>query len=162
QPGQDSAMALTESQWLACKSITLPVMRWVRRYGSDRKFYLAAAAAVRIVADQLIDPDSWVALDVVERFADGLATAETMQAARDAAAGADFRGPPTRATVEHSRRQYAGMAAMYAATPPDELAPRNGPRGVWFGAYNALDYANKAGKMTELRPRHAALLRDII
>jgi hypothetical protein len=154
--------ALTEAQWLECKSINLPVMKWVRRYGSDRKFYLAAAAAVRMVADQLIDADSRAAIDVVERFADGQATLEEMQAARDAAARADFLGPPTQATLEDSRRQYAGMAAMYAATPPNELAPRNGPRGVWIGAYNALDYANKAGKMTELRPRHAALLRDII
>jgi hypothetical protein len=55
------------------------------------------------------------------------------------------------------KRQYAGMAAMYAATPPDHA-----PRGVWLeAAYGAIVNATNAGNPRETRPVHAALLRDI-
>ena len=53
-------------------------MRWLRRHGNDRKFYLAAAAALRQVVDLLTDPRSRAVIDVVERFADGQASLEEM------------------------------------------------------------------------------------
>jgi hypothetical protein len=156
-------MALTEAQWLECKSITLPVMRAMRKHGSDRKFYLAAAAALRQIEHLLTDPRSRAVIEVVERFADGQASLGELHAAHDQAVAADFIGPAMRATKEDMKRQYAGMAASYAATPPDQaFAPKNGPRGVWTGVYTAIDNATNAGNPRESRPRMAGLVRDIL
>jgi hypothetical protein len=156
-------MALTEAQWLECKSITLPVMRALRKHGSDRKFYLAAVASLRQVEHLLTDPRSRAVIDVVERFADGHATLGDMQTAFDQAAATGFLGVPSQATREDMKRQNAEWAAWYAARPPDQaMAPKNGPRGVWFSAYNTIDRAINAGNPRETRPIHAALLRDIL
>ncbi len=156
-------MALTEAQWLECKSITLPVMRAMRKHGSDRKFYLAAAASLRQIEHLLTDPRSRAVIEVVERFADGQASVGDMKAAEALAAAADFCGPPMQATKEDMKRQYAGMAAMHAATPPAEApVPRRGTRGIWVSMYGAIDNATNAGNPRETRPRHAAILRDIL
>lgn len=156
-------MALIEAQWLECKSITLPVMRALRKHGSDRKCYLAAVASLRQIEHLLTDPRSRAVIEIIERFADGQASLGDMHAAHGLASAAEFLGPPMQATKEDMKRQYAGMAAIYASTPPDEsLAPRNGPRGVWFSAYNTIDKATNAGNPRESRPRIAATLHDIL
>jgi hypothetical protein len=156
-------MGMNESQWLECKSLTLPVMRWLRKHGSDRKFYLAAVASLRQVEHLLTEPASRAAIDVAERFADGQATLAEMHVARDGAVTAKFSGQVGYATKEEIKRQYACMAAWYVATPHDQApAPKNGPRGIWLAAYNAIDNATNAGNPRETRPRHAGLMRDII
>jgi hypothetical protein len=157
-------LPLTEAQWLECKSLTLPVMRALRKHGSDRKFYLAAVASLRQIEHLLTDPRSFAVIEVVERFADGQATVADMHAAFTQAAAANFLGPLGMVTTkEQMKRQDAGMAAMYAATAPDQApAPKNGPRGIWLSAYNAIDRATNAGNPRLTRPVHAAMMRDIL
>jgi hypothetical protein len=60
---------LTEEEWLNCAKVKQPCVRWLRRHGSDRKFYLAGATAVRQVEVWLQHADSSLALETVERSA---------------------------------------------------------------------------------------------
>jgi hypothetical protein len=157
-------MAMTEEQWLNCASATQPVFRWLGRKGSDRKFFLAGAAAVRHIISRLRDPRSLAAIDVLERFADGAASAEEREAAHLAALNAGF-GPGNPLQEQHFplgrvpdevwRRTHATYAASYAIMT-------NAPGGkAWYCAYNAMHYALKAEKRGPMAPWQADLLRDI-
>lgn len=149
---------MTEAEWLSCSGVTQPVIRWLHRHASQRKFYLAAVAAVRQAGDSLCDPRSQQALAVVERFADGQATQQELQAAHGAALAAGFGQIGRTAVVDAT-----AMAAAYATTPPDSIpVPRPGHQGVWLAIHNALHYAGKTGRRAETGPRQAAMLRDIL
>jgi hypothetical protein len=81
---------MTESQWLASAN-TQAMIAVVRDKGSERIWRLFAVACARVVEDRMRDARSRSALDIAERFADGLATREELQAARAQAEAADYQ-----------------------------------------------------------------------
>jgi hypothetical protein len=77
---------MTEREWLACEDLSRLVLCLTDRGKiSNRKFRLFGCACVRDVWDDLPDDALRRAVETCERFADGLATAEELRAARDAA-----------------------------------------------------------------------------
>ena len=77
--------------------------------GADREIRLFAVDCARQVQHLMTDPRSLAALDVAERFANGLATSEELDAARDAARAA------ARAAAWDTARAAARAAAWDTA-----------------------------------------------
>jgi hypothetical protein len=159
-------MAMTEADWLNCASATQPVFRWLNRVRkrSDRKFFLAAAAAVRHIVGWLEDPRSLAAIEVLERFADGDATVNEREAAYRAALEVGFGADsplreaadaPTQIPDETWKRTHAAMAASYA------IATNMPGHKAWYNAYNAMYYALMTEKRGTMNPWQAELLREI-
>jgi hypothetical protein len=74
---------MIEAEWLAC-SDPKPMLALVRGKVSERKLRLFAAACCRHIWDLLRDKRCRLAVEVAERFADGLATLEELTAAHAA------------------------------------------------------------------------------
>ncbi len=75
---------MTEAEWLRCTD-PHEMLAHVCGRASDRKLRLFACARCRRVWAQLTDEPSRLAIEVAERFADGLASAAELQRARLAA-----------------------------------------------------------------------------
>jgi hypothetical protein len=121
---------MTEADWLACTD-PMVMLEFLRDRAIDRKLRLFAVACSRRVWDWL-DPLAQVAVEVAERFADGLAGLDELRAARLAC-------------------QSAGAsAAWYAAASRPAVAARN-------AAMSAQTVPHRPAE----RAAQAALLRDI-
>lgn len=151
-------MRMTEADWLACSKATQPVMDWLRRRGSERKFYLVAAAVLRHFWDLFPDDRYRKLVGFVERFADGEMSGEELSRAhRDAMGDALHRelvlpGMGRARRVSPSRLQAA--AAMVAAHS-------SMPEGGWQSACNAIAESIRLAKRADLWLWQCALLRDI-
>lgn len=122
---------MTYAEWLAATSPT-PMLAFIREKASDRKLRLFAVACCRRLW-QLLDEDvSRPAVDVIERFADGLATPNDLESAQRAARsqGKDFekicawrrntRGPSPEADLYQSESEKAYLVS-YACQKEDYL-----------------------------------------
>src|SRR5262249_24825121 len=107
---------------------------------SDRKLRLFAAACCRLVWPLLADQGSWTAVEVVERYADGQATAKAMAAA---AAQAWVEGARTAALPD------AWQAVRYTSCS-----------ARWLGGEAEL--ANQAGVVRDLFGPWAFRARPVI
>ncbi len=74
---------MTEEEWLACDDPELAIEP-IRATCSDRKARLFGCCKRFLVWDYLVDERSQRALEISERYADGLATAEELNAAHRA------------------------------------------------------------------------------
>jgi len=72
---------MKEQKWLNC-DVPDPMMDWLENRASDRKLRLFAAACCRNVWSLIAHPDARAAVEVSERFADGLATRKELASAR--------------------------------------------------------------------------------
>src|SRR4051794_40922097 len=76
---------MTESEWLTCTDPT-PMLQFLRGRVNERKFRLFACACVRRIEHLLIDDErSLEAVDVAERYAEGLVDEEVLRVAYVAA-----------------------------------------------------------------------------
>src|SRR5690348_8187215 len=99
---------MTEAEWDACDDPT-PMLEFLRGRVSDRKLRLFACACCRAVWPCLTDERGRIAVEVAERFADGGATAEEMQAAAHGAGAAEY----DLSFDEGGESKSAAMAAAY-------------------------------------------------
>ena len=142
---------MTEDEWLACTDPTPmldllfglpPWSRWLRTgpytdeeeaallnrrrmaVASDRKLRLFSCACCRRIWHLLTHPPSRVAVEVAERYADGLAAGEELASARDTGRpGYPYHSDP------------AGDPAVWAADPDAEAATHAWGDAAHFAAY---------------------------
>ncbi|MDY3552372.1 hypothetical protein R5W24_001454 [Gemmata sp. JC717] len=117
---------MTADEWDACADAEV-VQQFLNGGCSDRKLRLFAIACVRPFWDLLLAPQARGAIEVTERFADGLETEATAQFASQASWGSASR-------LASRRRVHtsAAHAAGYAATP--NVAHPRVRSGLWDSA----------------------------
>ncbi|OAI54355.1 hypothetical protein AYO44_03545 [Planctomycetaceae bacterium SCGC AG-212-F19] len=147
---------MTEQQWLTCSKATLPVLDWLHRQGTERKFYLAGAAAVRHVWDQLPHQLFRDLIAIVERYADRQASREELSRAyrkadQDSVKRYFALPDQGRRLTPATRRAAAARAATFAAMPG----------GGWEAGTSALVEVLRTGKRADIWPWQCAMLRDL-
>jgi hypothetical protein len=95
---------MTEAEWLACTDPT-PMLEFLRGRASDRKLRLFACACARAFWYLLVDERSQSAVVTAERFADGQASQEELEASSLAASAVHMR-------VHHHFDRAAEAAAL--------------------------------------------------
>ncbi len=131
---------MDEAEWMACESPT-PMLQFLSDRASERKWRLFACACVRGVWHLLTTYHSRRAVEVGERYADGLADEYERRRARQSA---DFD---------------CGGAASYPAIQAAKLCVSDWP-GQSLVAEVCRRTAEAAGKREE-RKAHCAFLRDV-
>lgn len=134
-----------------------PMLEPLRGWASDRKLRLFACACCRRVWNALTNESGRYAIEVVERFVDGLASNEEVEAASTAAKPASptplmdiWLMPPVYAAI--------GEATLAAARAADLAAARTACIDYPWEVCKGLFEGVRAGE----RRWQAALLRDII
>src|SRR6516225_2830409 len=100
---------MTEAEWLACTDPE-PMLKFLRGKAGSRKLRLFACACLRRVWHLLIEEPCRTAVEVSERYADGLATREELDAAWYEATHA-------------ARWPVTGRVSRRLPTPPPLLLP---------------------------------------
>ena len=163
---------MTETEWIACTDPT-PMLDHLRGGLGERKLRLFAVACCRRVWHLLIDERARHAVEVAERYADGLASKGDLDIARDAfrdaqseafSASVDFpTGEKAAIHCAYVAFSFTAITDGWSAYGPSHYAATAagwaacGSRGVVeaqdSAAFAAADRAEREGQ--------AALLRDI-
>lgn len=101
----------TATMWMECRHPEL-MLDHLREQVSDRKFRLFAVACCRRVPHLLTSRRKRTAVEVAERYADGIATSD------------EFEATVTQMRVREIRGHYGSVAA-WAVAPSADLAARN-------------------------------------
>jgi hypothetical protein len=157
-------------EWLAATELE-PLFNWFRGIirQNSRKLRLFAVACCRLIWDELHDKRSRRAVKVAERYADGLATAEELRAAWDAAGQAHEESFAIRdklgSYLDWAAQMLCKDDAFFAATRVSDMAStprcgvlRRGP-AAWILGRWALAPAKPTGAEYDLQ---VAVLRDIV
>ncbi len=150
---------MDERQWSACADPTV-MLDYLRGRVSDRKLRLFAVACCRHIWDLLPDERSRDAVDVAERYADGLANERERARARALAIGATGRRSNRSAWAAYwaSSRNVAdslwNVREAAAGAVADDAADTRG--SDWRAACEAYEAGRSAGDTHQ-----AGLLRDI-
>jgi hypothetical protein len=147
----------TERQWLRCNS-TIELLSFLRVYGqcSERKLRLAGCACCRHIWDLLTEPDGRHTVEVVERYADGLATQAEIVDARARAVEAGQR-----VHAAHNSEWCPALSASIAAAEMTVIADQvcfvlSGIKRACLHAARARTSAPRAERVAQAR-----LVRDI-
>jgi hypothetical protein len=137
---------MREHEWQSCNR-PRPMRAYLARRGldSDRKLRLYACACCRRVGHLLQDERSHRAVEVAERFADGLADAAELEAARSEAYRAEtgWRGHRPSGPMAQRAVQLAREAAFWAASDRPGDADQVAGRAV--AMEQAAAFEGKAG-----------------
>ena len=142
---------MSEDEWLACSSVWDMFGRF-RFEASPRKLRLFAVACCRCSRRLLSNGDHRRAVDLAERFADGLATEEELSDAFQLAKKlvSELRAGKT----EREIRRWAEAAAVLHATAPPDRGPTAAAETGWHIA--------RAATSQDVDLEMASLLRDIV
>ena len=129
----------------------------------ERKLRLLGCGCCRAVWDRFIDDRSRKAVEVVERFADGLATVSDMEAAGEDASAADVHAFSTISTHGRRRAQF-GWRTAWAAYTLTNIPPGPDPLPTVLDdlitALDQLQYTRR-GDIRRVRAAQADLVRDV-
>jgi hypothetical protein len=192
QLAREREMPLTEAEWLSSKIPRAMLMALEERAKAreiDRKLRLFACACVRRVWHLLDDPRCRMAVEVAERYAEGLAGREELDTASDTssdAAGDIYQSgglhaaDVARINDPQRNRSDAGVVfgekaeerAWHAAKAAHRLTARKVGNqrtkevfegGAWVAALSASRFASDAmAGVAELRAREAAFEASIV
>src|SRR5262249_36179703 len=123
---------MTEAEWLASVELQ-PMLRFRHGKSSDRKLRLFGCACCRRVWQRMFDSRSRRAVEVMERFIEGEATVEDLDAARREAGEAEEAQRAAR------NRPGASVAALALVLAP-QWTPDNWPC-IYSVTYQAADAA---------------------
>jgi hypothetical protein len=142
---------MDEATWLACDD-PRPMLEFLRGKASDRKLRLFACACCRRTWQLLEDARSRGAIEVSERFADGLASEREVQEASGKAWEAAQEIGATDPDPLSDRCKVALSASVAAVLPEDQ--------GAWGQMRLALHLTLHPGADEYLA--HCELIRDLI
>ncbi|HEY7314823.1 MAG TPA: hypothetical protein VH643_36090 [Gemmataceae bacterium] len=141
--GTSGEKTVTEAEWLACTDPLL-MLKSLRRKSSERKLRHFACACCRDIWHLLTVEHSRTAVEVAERFADGDATRDELEAVWKAASA--VAGPPA-----------------WAAAWASEGAARKAARGAARGAVRVVEWQARvtAWEVEVAKAGQAATFREI-
>jgi hypothetical protein len=166
---------MTEDEWLACDD-PKPMLELVNRTASDRQLRLFAVACCRRIGHLCRFKACRNGVEVAERYADGLATAEERgEAFRAVGNVKEFGNPLGLATLWRDRTTCFACLAVYEALMPEErvrfdggaTVPRRAAEAVFgrastaVGRRDATAYEAARGAAAEERSAQSSLVRDI-
>jgi hypothetical protein len=125
---------MTEAEWLECDN-PLPMLIFLRRKASQRKFRLYAVGCCRPILQLMPDECCRQAVAIAERFADGMATAQALREAAEAAFESSEENSVAtgrRSFAEEQGIYFAARAASYAAHPTAAEAARCAARTLYL------------------------------
>jgi hypothetical protein len=137
---------VTEKEWLTAADPT-QMLHFLRGKTSFRKHRLFAVACCRRIWPLLAEPQSRQAVEVAERYADGLADTDELEEVCEAASELENLDNATEAAAGAAvwdDEEAAEFAAYYAAHAADEANPSASPsQGPW-GAGGMAERAAQA------------------
>jgi hypothetical protein len=148
---------MTESEWAVCTDPTQMLeFLWASMKASDRKLRLFTVACGRLVWDVITLAELHAAIEVGERYADGLASEEEREAAGPAALGA-FYGHLRRG-LDLRRVEINSLSQMFVAT----YAARVDKEVTMYWKQGTSAFRLKAREVAPLTEReHCSVLRDV-
>jgi hypothetical protein len=146
---------MTEQEWRHGVERS-PMMNWLRRRGTDRQFYLAGCAAVRMLWDMLPDQPYRNLIRLLEQYVDGQLGREKLSRAHRSAESAAF--------AEYGALQNQGLSTRRLSrrmAPVFATVQASDPRGSWEAAFSAMVAVEGALGRATVNARQCAVLRDI-
>lgn len=119
---------MTEEEWLACRD-PKPMLEFLRGKASERKLRLFAVTCCRMIWTLLVDKRSRLAVEVAERFCDGLAAMDELDSAREGALQALQESKRLSGSGFLDVGYLAAQAAKDVAYHPQTLVPLPKSRG---------------------------------
>jgi hypothetical protein len=140
---------MTEAEWLFCTD-PRPILEFLRCKASDRQLRLFAVACCRLMWSQLPDQCIRRLVERAERFADGLATARGLRAARSAAEAVwdEWRTGTAGAPLKWPFHAYA---ALVVGEVPIHLHRLCGPGNLTTMSVYRTRAPRRAGQRAMLR-----------
>jgi hypothetical protein len=146
---------MTKAEWLGCDDPG-PMLAFVGDKASDRKLRLFACACARQIWGLLTDDRSRQAVEVAERFADGLAGPRSRLRCHQNAYAAYQAAYEDGDTTSRNWQASAALAANGAVSHDISYAVN-----AWMSAANA-EAASANQQWTQQQRRYSRLLQDIV
>jgi hypothetical protein len=155
---------MNESSWLACTNPQL-MLEYLRGKASERKLRLFGSAVCRLVWHLFTDEQARKAIEVVERYADGLASDSELDAATKGASLARDLAYGSAGNALRRHRTRAGRCTSWAAHALACLPPSKSDvyEVTWENVREAIAYALEAekGRIRKHSRLAANLCRDL-
>jgi hypothetical protein len=152
---------MTEREWLECEDVQ-ELLDYLVGRASNRKFRLFGCACCRRVWNSLADERSRNAVAIAERYADGLATDDEIEAVRKSTAACQTENALRPGSSAEQSWAFGAAAAVLFATPfwkPN--AASQGAKGAAWAAAEAAWRGNAAIGPGEEASSQLNLFRDI-